>query len=75
MQRAYLTGRLAFLQDEDDFQIDLVAPDGSVLYQHVHVLDVSGLDIPEGAGDLVKPGLLHLRSSALRWRLTLLREL
>src|SRR5215204_1805115 len=59
-----LTGRLAFFQYEDDFQIDLVAPDGSVLYQHVHVLDMSGLDIPEGAGGPVN-GLVYCIFEAL----------
>ena len=50
MTLTFLLSRLLSLfKDEDDFQIDLVASDVSVLYQHVHVFDMSGLDISEGA--------------------------
>jgi hypothetical protein len=45
-----LTGLFTLFQDENDFQVGFVARDGAVLDQHVHVLDMGGLDIPKRAG-------------------------
>lgn len=44
-----LSGLLALFEDEGDRQVDLVTLDIAILDHHVHVLDMSALDISKGA--------------------------
>src|SRR5215217_9348295 len=44
-----LSGLLPLVQDEDNFQVGFVALDVAILDHHVHVLDMSPLDISQGA--------------------------